>query len=214
MRLIFVRHGQTVFNHESRYQGHTDVELSDLGRRQALRVADRLRDEEIDAIYSSDLSRARVTAEEIAKFHNLPVNTDADLRECAFGDWEGLTTAEISARFPEDYAAYQRDSVANRASGGERLESVQTRVVQAIERIENRHPNATVAVVIHGGPIRGFVCHALGASLRAYRKMNIGNCGITIFSRDPDGKWLLEILNDLCHLEGVEITEEDESAGK
>lgn len=204
MRVIFVRHGETTFNIESRYQGHTDAELSDLGRRQSERVAERLKDEKIAAIYSSDLSRANETAQAIAAFHGLSIQTDEALRECAFGEWEGLSVSEIAERYPELYQNYQRDSVTHRAPNGERLEELQERVVQAVEQIAERHPDGTVVIVSHSGPIRVFFCHALGAGLETFRRIHLDNCGITTLSLNSDGRWFLEVLNETCHLAGLE----------
>jgi len=201
VRLIFVRHGQTIYNVELRYQGHTDSELSELGRQQAIKVAERLRDEDVAAVYSSDLRRAGETAEIIARFHGLPVEADDLLRECAFGDWEGLTVAEIRDAYPELYQSYLEDSVKHRAPNGERLESLVQRVGEAVDRIVGRHPDDIVVIVGHGGTIHAFICHALGASLYSFRKIRLDNCSVTVFSLDADGRWLLEALNDTCHLE-------------
>ena len=211
MRVIFVRHGETVFNIESRYQGHLDAELSELGRLQSQRVAERLKTEPIAAVYSSDLSRAGDTAQDIADFHSLKVQIDESLRECAFGEWEGLSVKEIAQKYPDLYQNYLKDSVTYRAPEGERLESVQARVTQMVRRIEKRHPNDTVVIVTHGGPIRAFFCHALGAPLQTFRKINLANCSITTFSRDRDGNWFLEVLNDSRHLEGLEAAPESGS---
>lgn len=201
MRIIFVRHGETVYNTEARYQGHTDSELSELGRKQAAAAGERLKGEKIAAVYSSDLSRASDTARAIAAHHNLPVQTDDGLRECAFGDWEGLSVSEIADSFPDLYEKYRRNSVAHRAPNGERLEELQQRVVLAVKRIAERHPDDTVLIVTHGGPIRAFFCHALGAGLQTFRKMGLDNGGITTLSLDSDGRWFLEVLNDTCHLD-------------
>lgn len=206
MRIVFVRHGQTVFNTESRYQGHTDSGLSELGKRQAAAAAERLKGERIAAVYSSDLSRASDTAEAIAAFHDLSVRTDERLRECAFGDWEGLTVTEIADRYPDLYENYRRDSVTFRAPNGERLEELQERVVCAVNDIVQRHPDDTVVVAVHGGPIRAFLCHALGAELAAFRRIALANCGMTTLSLGSDGRWFLEVLNDTCHLDGLEVT--------
>jgi alpha-ribazole phosphatase len=204
VRLIFVRHGETVYNTESRYQGHTDSELSKLGRKQAAAAGERLKSEKIAAVYSSDLSRAADTARAIAAHHNLAVQTDDALRECAFGEWEGLSVKEIADAFPELYENYRRDSVAHRAPNGERLEGLQERVVRAVNCIAERHPADTVVIVTHGGPIRAFFCHAFGAELQTFRKMGLDNGGITTLSLDSDGRWFLEVLNDTCHLEALD----------
>jgi len=203
LRIIFVRHGQTVYNNESRYQGHTDAALSDLGRKQADRVAERLKNTRLAAVYSSDLSRAKDTADAIASLHGLRVEVDTDLRECSFGEWEGLTVTEIRERFPKEYANYRQDSVRYRAPGGERLEDLQARVVRAVNRIAERHPDDTVVIATHGGPIRAFFCHALGTELATFRKLHLDNAGITVLST-KNGLWSLELLNDTCHLGSLE----------
>lgn len=201
MRLIFVRHGHTVWNGENRYQGHSDSELSELGVLQATRVGGRLSGETISAIYSSDLKRATDTAGAITAHHGLAVVTDSRLRECGFGDWEGLTVTQIEERYPELYAAYRGDSITHRAPNGERLEHLQGRVVDAVNEIAANHPSGAVVVVTHGGPIRAFFCHAFGAGLVSFRKISLHNCGITTFRCDDPGRWLLEALNDTCHLQ-------------
>jgi broad specificity phosphatase PhoE len=203
VKIIFVRHGQTVFNKESRYQGHTDAELSDLGRAQAERVADFLANKKLDAVYSSDLSRAADTAWSIASRHGFSVVIDPALRECGFGDWEGLTVTEIREKYPQLYADYRRDSITYRAPGGERLENLQSRTIDAVEGIARRHPNEVIAVITHGGPIRAFVCYALEAGLESFRKIGLDNAGVTTLSREPNGCWLLEALNDACFMENL-----------
>lgn len=204
MRIIFVRHGETEYNVESRYQGHTDTDLSELGRRQARAVAKRLKYESISAVYTSDLSRASETAQAIAAFHDLPVQRTESLRECAFGEWEGLTVKQIAERYPDLFRNYIRDSVTHRAPGGERLEQLQARVVCAVDAIAERHPGDTVVIVTHGGPVRAFFCHAFGTTLETFRKIRLDNCSLTTFSLGTDGRWFLEALNDVCHLEEQE----------
>ena len=99
-KLIIVRHGQTLWNLERKYQGHSDIALTDTGLKQAQAVAERLAEEAVAAVYASDLSRAYKTAGYIAAKHNLTVHTVPELREIKFGDWEGLTYEEISVRWP------------------------------------------------------------------------------------------------------------------
>lgn len=201
MRIIFVRHGQTTWNIESRYQGHSDTDLSDAGRLQAVQVADRLESEEIAAVYSSDLRRASDTASMIADRHDLRVQTDPRLRECEFGEWEGLTVTEIRERYAEIYRRYQVDSVNQRAPRGERLESLVARVGEAVDEIAERHPEDTVVIAGHGGTVHAAICYMLGASLYTFRKIRIDNCSITSFSLDANGRWVLDAMNDVCHLQ-------------
>jgi broad specificity phosphatase PhoE len=145
-RLILARHGETDWNREHRVQGQTDVPLNAAGLAQGERLADSLSAERLDAVYSSDLARARQTAEAVARRQGLEVVTDAALREKNFGSWEGLTDVEIAERFP--------DAVRGRWGDGETTEDVAARVLPAIELIRARHPDGLVLVVSHGGAIR------------------------------------------------------------
>jgi broad specificity phosphatase PhoE len=155
--LLLVRHGETDWNADGRLQGHTDRPLSDFGRRQARQLADELVDEELEAIYSSDLSRARETAEILGKRLGLPVELDPDLREKDWGTWEGLTAVE-------------RDRV---EFVGESTEEHQERILRALRRISERHPGeGRVLVVTHGGSMRRVQTVALGWALPV-----VENCG-------------------------------------
>jgi broad specificity phosphatase PhoE len=156
-RLLLVRHGETDWNAEGRLQGQTDRPLSEFGRRQALRLADDLATEQLDAIYSSDLARARETAEIVGERHRLPVVLDPDLREKDWGTWEGITAVE-------------RDRV---EFVGESTETHRERILRSLRRISERHPGAdSVLVVTHGGSIRRVQTAALGFALPV-----VENCG-------------------------------------
>jgi 2,3-bisphosphoglycerate-dependent phosphoglycerate mutase len=154
--LLLVRHGETDWNAEGRLQGHTDRPLSDYGREQARRLADELEGEELDAIYASDLLRARETAEIVGGRLGLPVELDADLREKDWGNWEGLS-------------ALERDRV---EFVGESTEAHQERMLQALRRIAERHPAGRVLVVTHGGSMRRVQTKVLGLALPV-----VENCG-------------------------------------
>lgn len=203
MRIVFVRHGQTTWNAESRYQGHADSPLSQLGILQAERASERLAGEKISAIYASDLSRAMDTARIIAAPHGLTPIPDCRLREVCFGDWEGLTVGEIRLKYEILFSSYRKDSVTNRAPNGEKLETLQERVVATVEEIAFRHPDETVLIATHGGPIRAFICHALDADLLSFRRIGLDNAGITSFRLEKSGRWMLESMNDSCHLQGL-----------
>lgn len=155
--LLLVRHGETDWNADGRLQGQTDRPLSEFGRRQARRLADELVDEELGAIYSSDLVRARETAEIVAGRLGMPVNLDPDLREKDWGTWEGLTAVE-------------RDRV---EFVGESTEAHQERTLQALRRISGSHPDGErVLVVTHGGSVRRVQTAVLGMALPV-----VENCG-------------------------------------
>jgi 2,3-bisphosphoglycerate-dependent phosphoglycerate mutase len=154
--LLLVRHGETDWNAVGRLQGHTDRPLSDFGRRQARQLAAELEDEPLDAIYTSDLSRARETAEIAGERLGLPVVLDPDLREKDWGTWEGLTSVE-------------RDRV---EFVGESTEAHQERILGALRRIAERHPGGCVLIVTHGGSMRRVQTAAMGLAMPV-----VENCG-------------------------------------
>jgi broad specificity phosphatase PhoE len=155
--LLLVRHGETDWNAEGRLQGHTDRPLSDYGRRQARRLGEELEGEELEAIYSSDLARARETAEIVGERLGLPTVLDPDLREKDWGTWEGLD-------------ALERDRV---EFVGESTEAHQERMLRALRRIAERHPgDGRVLVVTHGGSMRRVQTAAMGMALPV-----VENCG-------------------------------------
>ncbi|HEX5173091.1 MAG TPA: histidine phosphatase family protein [Gaiellaceae bacterium] len=155
--LLLVRHGETDWNAAGRLQGHTDRPLSDFGRGQARQLAEELERDEIEAIHSSDLARARETAEIVGERLGLPVALDPDLREKNWGTWEGLTAAE-------------RDRV---EFAGETTAEHEQRVLRALSRICDDHPGSgPVLVVTHGGSMRRVQAAALGMALPV-----VENCG-------------------------------------
>ena len=155
--LLLVRHGETDWNADGRLQGQTDRRLSEFGRAQARRLADELAAQELEAIYSSDLARARETAEIVGTRVGLPVTLDPDLREKDWGTWEGLTAVE-------------RDRV---EFVGESTEAHRDRILRALRRIAERHADGgSVLVVTHGGSMRRVQTAALGMALPV-----VENCG-------------------------------------
>src|SRR5690242_2691048 len=156
-RLLLVRHGETDWNADGRLQGQTDRPLSDFGRSQARRLADELAEEKLEAIYASDLARARETAEIVGERVGLPVSLDPDLREKDWGTWEGLTAVE-------------RDRV---AFDGESTEAHQERMLRALRRISDSHAAGDrILVVTHGGSMRRVQTAVLGWALPV-----VENCG-------------------------------------
>lgn len=173
--LILVRHGETDWNAQHRWQGHSDTPLNDAGREQACRFSNEL--EPVDVLYSSDLARARETAEIIAAHLDLEVRLDPRLRERGFGSWEGLTTEEIESSFPDEQERW-RAGIGAGAHDAEPFEEFAARVGSFVEEIGRRHAGEEVLVVAHGGTIR--VVHALAASLdyvRDHRSIPaVANC--------------------------------------
>ena len=197
--LYLIRHGETVWNADGRFQGHQNTSLSDTGCDQARVVARALAGHHFDAMYTSDLARAVETAATIAAYHDLTPISDARLREAYFGEWEGLTLPEIALRWPEILATWKADSLHTRPPGGETLEQVQARVAALVSEIMTRNPDGTVAVVAHGGSLRAIVALALGADLSIFRRLRLDNCSISIVQMSDDRSSLVR-LNDVCHL--------------
>ncbi|MBV8256531.1 MAG: histidine phosphatase family protein [Actinobacteria bacterium] len=154
--LLLVRHGETDWNAEGRLQGHTDRPLNEFGRRQAARLAEELAGERIDAIWSSDLARARETAQIVAARLGLPVEFDTGLREKSWGNWEGLTAGE------REQVEYE----------GESTEAHRDRTLAALRRICELHPDDTVLVVTHGGSLR-----RVQAAVQGFAEPVVENCG-------------------------------------
>lgn len=166
--ILLVRHGQTDWNAERRWQGHADPPLNELGRTQAQELAAAVTGRGLSAIYSSDLRRAQETAQIVGAAVELPVTRDPELREIDVGEWSGLTSADIEVRYP---AGFER----HRAGGdgwerGETHAAMQRRIVEAATRIAAGHDGETVLLVIHGGTIRALLAHAEGVPLDEFRR--------------------------------------------
>jgi phosphoserine phosphatase len=167
--ILIARHGQSDWNQEKRWQGHADRPLTERGREQAQALADRLAHIELDAVYSSDLQRARDTAALVAESQGLEVQQLPELREVDVGSWSGLTRAEAEERFPEGFMRW-RDGYPGWRDG-ETYEAMTDRVLGAIDRIAAEHEGRRVLVVSHGGPIRAIHAAALGLDVHAYRRL-------------------------------------------
>ena len=178
--LLLARHGETDWNRDGRWQGHTNTELNERGREQARALAAQLDGEPIAAVYASDLARAQQTAELVAAPRGLEVRTDPRLRELHFGGWEGLTTAEIEERYPHEVARWRTDDRAQSFAGGETYEQMGDRVVRALAEIAAAHPSETVLVILHGGPMRGLLAHAAGITYSEQRRLRsqLANCDV------------------------------------
>jgi broad specificity phosphatase PhoE len=167
--ILIARHGQSDWNQEKRWQGHADRPLSERGHEQAQALAERLAHIELDAVYSSDLQRARDTAAVVAENQGLELHQLPELREVDVGSWSGLTRAEAEERFPDGFARW-RDGYPG-WKDGETYEAMTDRVLGAVDRIAAEHDGGRVLVVSHGGPIRAIHAAALGLDVHAYRRL-------------------------------------------
>jgi broad specificity phosphatase PhoE len=168
--VLLARHGETDWNAAGRWQGHADRPLSERGACQARELARRLRAFPLDAVYSSDLRRARETAHSVAEEHGPGVIELPELREVDTGSWTGLTRQEARLRFPEEFARWEATGEAG-WEGGESYEELSARVVPAVERLGAAHPGERVLVVAHAGVVRAVHAHVLGLDPASYRKL-------------------------------------------
>lgn len=190
MRIFLVRHGATDWNLAGRCQGTTDLELNETGLRQAEAAALGLTGEKITAVYSSDLKRARQTAEAVARFHNLAVLVEESIRELDHGELEGLTFAEIHAVRPEFILRWRDEPADAEIPGGERLAEVARRAWDGMGRIVGRHGlEDTLVVVSHNFPILSVLCRIAGTPLNQYRTYHLPPGGAVRLDYGPEGAW-------------------------
>jgi len=201
VRVIAIRHGETAWNVDTRIQGQLDIGLNDTGRWQAARLAEALADEGIDAIYSSDLSRALDTARSVADRIDLPVQTDAGLRERHFGAFEGQTWAEIETNHPAESLLWRQREAGFGPPGGETLNGFYERVVATATRLLAGHAGQTVALVAHGGVLDCLYRAATRIDLNAPRTWQLRNAGINRLLHTQAG-FVLVGWGDVGHLEG------------
>jgi 2,3-bisphosphoglycerate-dependent phosphoglycerate mutase len=199
-RILAIRHGQTAWNADARIQGHTDIELDALGQWQARRLAAALAGEELHAVYSSDLLRARQTAAPLAECADLELRLDAGLRERAFGEFEGLSFAQIEQRWPDQAARWRRRDRDFGARGGEVLHHFRERVVAAVARLAQAHRGQNIVLLTHGGVLDLLYREANRLPLDAPRTWQVANAGINRLLHSGGGLVLVGWA-DVGHLE-------------
>jgi broad specificity phosphatase PhoE len=203
MRLLLIRHGETPWNREKRVQGcRSDIELGQKGREQAEKIALSLRKQRVDALYSSPLKRAVDTAKAIAQACGLEVKVAYELREIDAGELEGLSQEELKMRYEEFWKEWRESDPSFPLPGGESLEGLQRRAWGEIERIMERHPKETVAVVGHLLANLAIICRALGLDLSHMGRLRQDSAAINVLEITGQGSSLLQF-NDTCHLEAV-----------
>ncbi len=202
-RLILVRHGETEWNRTLRFQGQSDVELSDVGIREAERVSDRLSGEQIDTIYASDLTRAARTAQIIACRHDMSdsIHYTPMLRELSFGDMEGLTFNEIERDHRDvfDIHDWIERSLQVCFPNGEGLTDLATRTKQFTESLDGQVADRSTLLVGHGGALQVLICQLLGMDLSCWWRIRLSSCSVSVIEHYPHCP-TLTLLNDVCHL--------------
>ncbi len=200
LTVLLVRHAESLGNLSGQFQGQTDTPLSSKGRRQAERLAARLADQPIQAVYTSDMSRAHETARPIAERTGAPLIAKQELREIDVGKWSGLTFEEITSRFPEEAAAWHAGDPHFRRGGGESYVDAQQRMVAGMEEIVAAHSDGQIVVVSHGAVLRALLAHVLGFPINGLYRLQIANASWTLIAWDGE-HWFVRHINDTCHLD-------------
>ncbi len=198
-RVYLVRHGATQLTAENRFAGSVGVDLSEEGRAQVRRLAERLAGDDIAAVYTSPLSRTVETAAILARPHRLAPIPEDGLREIGHGRWEGLTRAEVEERFPGEYATWEADPFTFAPEGGESGLAVLARALPVIRHIVVSHEGSTVLVVSHKATMR-LVLSLLGFDARGYRdRLDQSPACLNVVDFKDASRARLMLFNDVSH---------------
>ncbi len=197
--IILIRHGETEWNSQKRMQGHSNSDLSEVGRGQIQALGELMKNVSFDHIYSSDSLRARQTAEAITQYSGHTLQFDQRIREKNLGVFEGLTSTEAKERHPEIYRLFKTAGANYVIDEGESTQQLLERALEFIEEIRLRHPQERVVMVTHGGVVRVLMKHALGLSIDAPTRFIIKNTGI--FGLIWNENWLVTQMGGVYHLE-------------
>ena len=212
MEILLIRHGETAWNRERRMQGHIDIPLNDEGQRQARALGAALAAERPDAIWSSDLQRARQTAQAIADYHDLSVQVSESLRERCYGAFEGMTYQEIGERYAEAMKQWKARNLHARFPSGEReaetLHEFHHRCIAAVNAIAHQYQDGKIVIVAHGGVLDCLYRAATGMALEAERHFGIVNAAINRLRWNADNFTLLQWADD-AHLTVAGLDEID-----
>lgn len=201
VRLVIVRHCQTVGNAAQIFQGRTDTPISEQGFFQLGLLSARLRDEKIDVIYSSPLPRAKRTAEAINVFHNVPVVELESLQEIFVGEIDGMSSLDIPRHAPEAAKAWNEAPWSFAPPGGETMGEVYARLQEAIMKIITENAGKTVAITSHGCAIRNLMCFLSGYPIESLTQIPLGaNTSVSVVEAQEDGSFRVVLMSDSAHL--------------
>jgi probable phosphoglycerate mutase len=199
-KLILVRHGETEWNVQRKWQGHLDSPLSATGRQQTLALGSRFRNIACTHLYSSDLGRAYQTAQPISEATGLPINTDPALRERSLGIFEGSTSEAMQARYPEEHKRFLEAEADYAVPGAESLQQFYERSITAFQDLAGRHLGQTIVVVTHGGCLVNLFRFLFNLPIEVPRRFAVINTSLSTVTCE-EGFWQLETWGDVAHLE-------------
>lgn len=207
-KIIIVRHGECPGNIEGRVRGRTEFPLNENGIKQAEAVAEALKNEAIECIYTSPLSRAKKTAEIIAEKGGFKVKADARFDNMFFGPWEGRKKDDLAKEFPEDWNTWLTSPENLHVPGAETFDEVQARAMAGINDLLLPHKGGTFAIVSHRGLIKPMIAGILGMQKPSFWKIYVDNASLSVLTHtDLHGFTLME-LNNTCHLKGLSLVQE------
>lgn len=202
-RVILVRHGQTEWNRVERFRGRADVPLNDTGLRQAALTGQRIAAEwQPAAVYAGPLGRTMQTADAIGRRCDLPVSVEDRLVDIDYGAWQGLTPAEVGARWPGELAAWYNTPHVARIPDGETLDDLRSRAMRAVHDLAARHDGQTIVLVSHTVVNRVVLLGVLTLGNDRFWRLHQETCAINVFDMD-DGEGTLVSMNDTCHLRSL-----------
>lgn len=207
MKLLLIRHGESIANTEGRMQGHFDSPLNDRGRAQARALAARLTREAhaVSAVYASDLCRAAETAEIVAAALGAPLHLDTRLREFDIGELTGVVWSEVEHLYPDLWKQLHESTEYVRLPGDEGHEAFHARLAEALSFIQDRHsPVDTVTIVSHGGSLNMLLAHLIGMDTHRPPPFRLSNASLSIVETGGR-RTRLTLLNDTCHLDGEPV---------
>ena len=197
-RIYLIRHGETVNAKEVCFNGHFDVDLSNEGKKQSLRIAKALKNLPIKAVYSSDLKRTQIGAKYVADEHDLKHIPYKELRELAFGDWEGLSVAEVNRKYPDKLKERLENIELFRVEGGESFFQLRDRVIPKFKNIIAEHPDDNIVMLCHGGVIRTILAYILQIPVKNLFRISQPYASVNIIQYYEEGDPVVDLMGG-CH---------------
>lgn len=202
LRIVLIRHGETNWNRNHRFQGRSDIELNEKGRSQAAALALTLRNESLKAIYASPITRAVETAKIINNYHQVPIEQRDGLMEMDLGDFDGIYYNDFMKEQPEFLKKWMKDPASVRMSNGESLQEVQERAWGVVEEIAETYYEGSVLLCGHNFVNIMILCKVLGLEINHFRRLRQSLGSINIIEKIR-GQYFIICLNDTCHLKSL-----------
>jgi broad specificity phosphatase PhoE len=205
LQIIITRHGETDWNVQKIFRGHADIDLNLTGRKQAELLAQYLKDTKLDAIYSSPLERALRTAQIVAgQQHRLRMETDLDLVDFDYGEWQGVSEEDVKKKYAELYDRWQKEPFRVKMPGGESLNEVKKRVQRALNQITSEYESGTVLIVSHRIVMKVLILNLLGLDTSHMGNIKLDACGLTVFNYEKDtNRFIMTRFNETCFLNSL-----------